>query len=331
MHVRAAERLRVDLLAGRRAHQRRAAEEHPALIAHDDGMIGHRRHVGAARRAGAVHHRDLRDALRRQPRLIEEDASEVIAIGEHLVLLGQERAAALHQIDARQRVLAGDLLRAQVLLDGERIVGAALHRRVVRHDHAWPPAHPADAGDEPRARQIVVVDAMRGERRQLEERRARDRAAHPRARRARSLPACACLARAASLPPSGVALEQPRAAPSPASAWRQRLAANSGERMSIFETILAIVHSGCRERAQNCRTVRLSNDLRSDDNGVRAHARCRLPRVQFRSGRSHRRRARSGAPLRRGAHRAARQRDRPQQRVSARSVARARRARTSRA
>ena len=63
MHIGAAQRLGVDFLAGRGSHQRRAAEEHAPLIAHDDGVIGHRRHIGAARRARAVHHGDLRDAL----------------------------------------------------------------------------------------------------------------------------------------------------------------------------------------------------------------------------------------------------------------------------
>ena len=66
VHVRAAERLGVDVLAGRRLHERRAAEEHPALVADDDVLVRHRRHIGAARGAGAVHHRDLRDA--RAPR-----------------------------------------------------------------------------------------------------------------------------------------------------------------------------------------------------------------------------------------------------------------------
>ena len=136
MHVGAAERLGVDLLAGRGAHQRRSAEKYPALVAHDDGVIGHGGHVRAARRAGAVHHGDLRDALRRQSRLVEEDPPEMIAVGKHLVLLRQERAAALHQIDARQCVLAGDLLRAQVLLDGERVVSAAFHGRIVGDHHA---------------------------------------------------------------------------------------------------------------------------------------------------------------------------------------------------
>ncbi len=47
----AAELLRADDLAGRRLHQRRPAEEDGALVAHDDGLVRHRRHIGAARGA----------------------------------------------------------------------------------------------------------------------------------------------------------------------------------------------------------------------------------------------------------------------------------------
>ena len=60
-----------------------------------------------------------------------------------------------------------------MLLDRERVVRAALHRRVVRDDDAFGAADAADAGDDPRAGRLVVVHAERGERRELEERRAR--------------------------------------------------------------------------------------------------------------------------------------------------------------
>ena len=65
VHVAAAELLGGDLLAGRRLHQRRAAEEDRAGAAHDDVLVAHRRHVGAARRARAHDHGDLR--MRRAP------------------------------------------------------------------------------------------------------------------------------------------------------------------------------------------------------------------------------------------------------------------------
>ena len=66
-----------------------------------------------------------------------------------------------------------DLLRAEMLLDGHRVVGAALDRRVVGDDHDIRARHPADAGDHARAGCLVVVHAVRGERAELEEGRAR--------------------------------------------------------------------------------------------------------------------------------------------------------------
>ena len=70
----------------------------------------------------------------RHARLVEEDAAEVIAIGEHLGLQRQERAAGVDEVDAGQAILQRDLLRADVLLDRDRIVGAALDRGVVGDD-----------------------------------------------------------------------------------------------------------------------------------------------------------------------------------------------------
>ncbi len=159
-------------LAGRRLHQRRAAEEDGALALDDDGLVRHRRHIGAAGGAGAHHHGDLRDAQRRQRRLVVEDAAEMLAVGKHLGLVRQVGAAGVDQIDARQPVLARDLLRAQVLLHRHRVIGAALDGRVVADDHAFAALDPADAGDQAGAVDGVVVHAVGGERRQLQERRA---------------------------------------------------------------------------------------------------------------------------------------------------------------
>ena len=92
--------------------------------------------------------------------------------GKHLRPLRQVRAAGVDQIDARQPVLARDLLRAQVLLHGHGIVGAALDGGVVAHDHAFAALDAADAGDDAGAVDRVLVHAVGGERRELEKRRA---------------------------------------------------------------------------------------------------------------------------------------------------------------
>ena len=81
-------------------------------------------------------------------RLVEEDPAEVLAVREDLVLPGQERAAGVDQVDARQAVVQRDLLGAQVLLDRHRVVRAALDGGVVGDDHALAAGHPADAGDD---------------------------------------------------------------------------------------------------------------------------------------------------------------------------------------
>ena len=59
--VGAAEFLWRDVLAGGGLHQRRAAEEDRARALDDDGLVAHRRHVGATGRARAHDQRHLRD------------------------------------------------------------------------------------------------------------------------------------------------------------------------------------------------------------------------------------------------------------------------------
>ena len=227
MHVAAAELLGGDLLARRRLHQRRAAEEDRAGAAHDDVLVAHRRHVGAARRARAHHHRDLRDAERRQARLVVEDAAEVLAVGEDLRLQRQEGAARVDEVDAGQAVLERDLLRAQVLLHRQREVRAALHRGVVGDDHRLAPVDRADAGDDA---------GGRAPRRRTGRR--------PRAARARgtgvpgsssastrsrgsSLPRSVCRARASSGPPACAPARRSRSS-STSACMRARLAGKAG-------------------------------------------------------------------------------------------------------
>jgi hypothetical protein len=49
-----------------------------------------------------MHHGHLRDARGGHARLVVEDAPEVVAVGEHLVLHGQEGAAGVDEVDAGQ-------------------------------------------------------------------------------------------------------------------------------------------------------------------------------------------------------------------------------------
>ena len=221
-------------------HQRRAAEEDRALPFDDDGLVAHRRHIGAAGRARAHHHGDLRDARRGHVRLVVEDAAEMFAVGKHLGLMRQVGAAGIDQIDAGQMVLARDLLGAQMLLHRHRIIGAALDGGVVAHDHAFAALDAADAGDDAGAVDVAVVHAEGGERRQFQERRAGIDEAHPtRAAREAAFPrGVAALAR-----PCGPPAAASRAALSALRPARMRsaLARNSSARVSIAELIRAAI------------------------------------------------------------------------------------------
>ena len=158
--VGAAQFLGADHLAGGGLHQGGAAQEDGALVTDDHRLVRHGRHIGAAGGAGAHDAGDLSDARRAHLRLVEEDAAEMVAVGKHLGLVRQVGAAGIHQIDAGQTVLQGDLLGPQVLLHRHRKIGAALHRGVVGDDHHLTARHPPDPGDHARAGRLIVIEAV---------------------------------------------------------------------------------------------------------------------------------------------------------------------------
>ena len=122
VHVGAAQLFGRDFLARGRFHERRAAEKDCPGALDDDRFVGHRGNVGAARGARAHDHGDLRDAFGRHAGLVEEDAPEVLAVREDVGLKRKERASGIDEIDAGQPVVERDLLRAHVLLHGDRVV-----------------------------------------------------------------------------------------------------------------------------------------------------------------------------------------------------------------
>gem|GEM_PF-6294661 len=142
------------------------------VAAHHDHFVGERRNVRAARRAATEHGGKLRDAVLRHAALLEEGVAKVVAVREDAVLLGQESAAAIDEVQTGQAQTPGNFLRAPVFFHGFVEERAALHGRVVGDEHAGPPGHDADAGDYARARHLVAVLPPGRERRKLQKRRA---------------------------------------------------------------------------------------------------------------------------------------------------------------
>ena len=167
VHLRSAERLVVGLLAGGHLHQRRSAEEDlRALLDHDD-VVAHARHVGAAGGRVAEHQRHGGPLVGRGP---GEVAEQLPARDEDLLLRRQVGAAGLDEVHRGQPVLVGDLRRPERLLQRPRVAGAALHGRVVGHDHALDALDHPDAADHAGADGEVRAPAR--QRHQLQERRA---------------------------------------------------------------------------------------------------------------------------------------------------------------
>jgi hypothetical protein len=97
----------------------------------------------------------------------------MLAVWKHVGLQRQKRAARVNQVDTGKAVLKGDVLRPQMLLDADGVVGAALDRRIVRNDDHLAAGDAGDGGNQARSGRLVVVHVPGGQRRELEQRRAR--------------------------------------------------------------------------------------------------------------------------------------------------------------
>ena len=167
MHLGAAELLVVGVLAGRHLHERRAGEVDLRLLLDHDDVVAHAGDVRAAGGRAAEHEADRRDASLRAPREIAEAAA---TRDEDLRLVRQVGARRTRSARSTAAGLLGDLRRPGTSCAATTADRAALHRRVVRDDHALDALDHADAADDAGADREVAAPA--GERHQLEEVRA---------------------------------------------------------------------------------------------------------------------------------------------------------------
>ncbi len=94
----------------------------------------------------------------------------MLAVWKDLCLKGQKCATRIDKVQAGKSILHRDFLRAQVLLNGDREVGAALHSGVVGDDHRLMTLNHPDSGDQSGAWRFSVVHAVRREGAEFEKR-----------------------------------------------------------------------------------------------------------------------------------------------------------------
>jgi hypothetical protein len=95
----------------------------------------------------------------------------MLTVRKDLSLMWKVGAARINQIDARQVVLSRDLLRTQMLLDGQRKISPAFNSRVVRNDQHLSFGHAPNPGNDAGARRFAAVKPVGGEWSDLQERR----------------------------------------------------------------------------------------------------------------------------------------------------------------
>jgi hypothetical protein len=102
-----------------------------------------------------------------------EDASEVLTVRKDFRLQWEERAAGIHQVNARKMVFQCDLLRPQMLLHRDREVRAALDRGIIGDDNGAMAPDGSHAGDDACARSFILIHSVRGQSAELQKRRFR--------------------------------------------------------------------------------------------------------------------------------------------------------------
>ena len=143
------------------------------MISNDHRFVRHRWDISSPGGARPHDDRDLWNASGRHGRLIVENTAKMVSVWKHTGPRRKISAAGIHEVNARQVVLPGDFLGAQMLLHGQRIVCAALNGRIIHDEHALCPLDAANARDNASARNDIVVDFVRCQLGKFEERRTR--------------------------------------------------------------------------------------------------------------------------------------------------------------
>ena len=157
VHPGSAKLLERDLLADNDLHHPRRAEVHRGIALDHDHDVAEGRDVGPTRRRGAEEEADL-GHLAGEADLVVKDPAGVAAAREHIDLVGDPGAGAVHQVEERDLEPGRRLLDPDDLLNRARAPGARLDGRVVRHHRDRPALDGAQSGDHAVGRQLVGED-----------------------------------------------------------------------------------------------------------------------------------------------------------------------------
>lgn len=141
-----------------------------ALLLDDDGLVGHGGDIGTSSCARTHDDGDLWDTCGGHACLVVEDTAEVVTVWKDVGLVGEVGATAVDEVDAGKVVLLGDGLSAEMLLDGDGVVCAALDGAVVCDDDAGDAFDNSNTSDDTSSWDVGFrVQLMTSKRAELEE------------------------------------------------------------------------------------------------------------------------------------------------------------------
>ena len=118
-------------------HQRGAGEEQAAAVGHQN-VVAHHGKISASGDAHAHDRGNLRNAHGRHDGVVAEDAAEIVGVGKNVFLQREEDSGGVDEVDRRDAIFDGDVLRADDFLCGHGEKCAGFDGGVVHdeHDHA---------------------------------------------------------------------------------------------------------------------------------------------------------------------------------------------------
>ncbi len=146
VHFRAAQFLGGGFLSDGGLHQGGPGKKQAGALGHQDVIA----HDGKIRASGNAHAHDggnLRDALRAHDGVVAEDPAEIVGVGKNVFLQRQKNAGGIHEIDRRDVIIDGDVLRANHFFCGHREERTSFHGCVVGDNHEHAAGDPPEAGD----------------------------------------------------------------------------------------------------------------------------------------------------------------------------------------
>src|SRR5262249_33823584 len=124
-----------------------SGQEKATAIGHQQ-LVAHHGQIRSTSDTRSHNRCDLWDTARRHDCIVVEDASEIVCIGEDILLKGEEDTGGIYQIYGWYVVLQSYLLGTQHFFGGHGKERSGLHCGVVSNHHEVAPAHSANATDD---------------------------------------------------------------------------------------------------------------------------------------------------------------------------------------